>query len=83
MLRILSEKKLRDFYSKNIGKQYSVLFETENKDGFMYGFTENYLKIKHPYKAELCNTVQPVIVKGFGEDGNLEAVFTEEVVPAL
>lgn len=73
MLRILSEKKLRDFYSKHIGKTYSVLFETENKDGFMYGFTENYLKIRHPYNAELCNTIQRITVNGIAEDGNVEA----------
>jgi threonylcarbamoyladenosine tRNA methylthiotransferase MtaB len=83
MLRILSEKKLRAFYEKNIGKNFSVLFEGENKNGFMFGFTENYLKIKHPYSADLTNTIQLVTISGFGEEGNLEAKFKEEVVPAL
>jgi threonylcarbamoyladenosine tRNA methylthiotransferase MtaB len=73
MLRILSEKKLRAFYEKNSGKNFSVLFETENKDGFLYGFTENYLKIKHPFSPALCNTLQPVTIKGITEDGNVEA----------
>ncbi|MBC7864817.1 MAG: tRNA (N(6)-L-threonylcarbamoyladenosine(37)-C(2))-methylthiotransferase MtaB [Bacteroidia bacterium] len=83
MLRILSEKKLRSFYEKNIGKKFTVLFEGENKNGFMFGFTENYLKIKHPFSEELSNTLQTITIKGFEEDGNLEAVFTEEQVPAL
>ena len=83
MLRILSEKKLRAFYEKNIGKSFNVLFEHENKNGFMFGFTENYLKIKHPYSENLSNTIHEVVIKGFEEHGNLEAIFSEEVVPAL
>src|ERR1700741_344988 len=51
MLRILSAKKLRHFYEQHIGKQHKVLFEQENKDGFMFGFTENYLKVKYPFDA--------------------------------
>jgi threonylcarbamoyladenosine tRNA methylthiotransferase MtaB len=80
MLRILSEKKLRKFYEENLNKNYSVLFESENKDGFMYGFTENYLKIKQAYNAELCNTIQPVTILKIADDGNLEGAITEEVV---
>ncbi len=55
MLRILSAKKLRYFYEQHLTKSYKVLFEQENKNGFMYGFTENYLKIKHPFNPQLCN----------------------------
>lgn len=77
MLRILSEKKLRFFYEKNIGKTFSVLFESENKNGFIYGFTENYLKVKYPYHSSLVNTVKKIKIKGFDEDGSLLAEFFE------
>ena len=70
MLRILSAKKLRSFYEQHINTNHKVLFEQENKDGFMYGFTENYLKIKHPYQAELCKQTMDITVSGIDTDGN-------------
>ena len=83
MLRILSEKKLRLFYEKHIGSEFTVLFESENKNGFIQGFTENYLKIKFPFREDWCNTLKKITIKGFEQDGNLEAVFNESAVPAL
>ena len=56
MLRGLSAKKLRAFYNSQQGSRREVLFETENKDGFMYGYTENYLRVKAPYNEGLVNT---------------------------
>jgi threonylcarbamoyladenosine tRNA methylthiotransferase MtaB len=83
MLRILSEKKLNSFYEKNLGKKYKVLFEAENKDGFLYGYTENYLKVKFPFNAELCNTMKEVYIKRIEELGNIEVDLIEEIVPPL
>ena len=83
MLRILSEKKLRLFYEKQIGSEFTVLFESENKNGFIQGFTENYLKIKFPFREDWCNNLKKITIKGFEQDGNLEAVFNESAVPAL
>ena len=51
MLHILSDKKKRAFYESQVGKEGTVLWESENNDGWMYGFTENYIKMKQPY----CN----------------------------
>jgi threonylcarbamoyladenosine tRNA methylthiotransferase MtaB len=82
-LRILSEKKLRSFYEQNIDGEFSVLFESENKNGFLHGFTENYLRIRHPYRSDLVSSIQTIRVKGFEEDGSLEAVFSESGIPAL
>jgi threonylcarbamoyladenosine tRNA methylthiotransferase MtaB len=73
MLRILSAKKLRAFYEKQKGKNQEVLFEHENKNGFMYGFTQNYVKVKHPFAGELCNTLATVTLGDFDEEGNLQA----------
>ncbi len=69
MLRALSIKKRRAFYESQIGKEKTVLFEGEDKDGFMYGFTENYVKVKTPFQKELVNTLQAVILTKIDEDG--------------
>ena len=69
MLRGLSVKKRRFFYETQIGKNKSVLFEEENKDGFIYGFTENYVKVKYPYNKNLINTIKEVNLKNIDEDG--------------
>ena len=46
MLKLLSAKKKRLFYEQQQGSIRTVLFEGENKDGSMYGFTENYIRVK-------------------------------------
>lgn len=48
ILRELSNKKRFDFYNRNIGKIHNVLFETVKEDGYIYGFTENYIKTRIP-----------------------------------
>jgi threonylcarbamoyladenosine tRNA methylthiotransferase MtaB len=73
MLRILSAKKLRKFYEMQLGKQGKVLFEHENKGGYMFGFTDNYLKIKMPFDPELINTPFDVTINSFDESGHLLA----------
>ena len=79
MLRILSAKKLRQFYEKNLNQSLSVLFENENKEGMMFGFTENYLKIAHPYNEQLVNKITRVRTKKIAEDGfiNIEELEAE------
>jgi len=71
MLRILSAKKLRHFYEQQKGKEATVIFEHENKNGFMYGFTQNYVKVKYPFDLSLCNTPQGITMADFDEDGNM------------
>ncbi len=71
MLRILSAKKLRAFYETNKGKTLEVLFEHENKNGFLYGYTQNYVRVKHPFDEALCNTSAPVSLLDFDEEGNM------------
>lgn len=80
MLRILSAKKLRAFYETQRAKEHVVIFEHENKNGFMYGFTENYVKVKYPYNADLCNQPLEVIVGDFDEDGNMTCVVKEQLL---
>ncbi len=79
MLRILSAKKLRNFYQKQIGKRFNVIFEHENKNGFMYGFTQNYIKVKYPFDNDLCNKPTAVTITEFDEDGNMNCELVKKV----
>lgn len=56
----LSELKLHAFYEAHIGREAEVLFEHTRKGGMMYGFTENYIKVEHPYDASMVNQVYRV-----------------------
>jgi threonylcarbamoyladenosine tRNA methylthiotransferase MtaB len=68
-LHLLSDRKKRQFYSENIGAERSVLFEQEEDNGIMYGFTENYVKVKHPYDETLVNTFQTIKLVELDRDG--------------
>jgi threonylcarbamoyladenosine tRNA methylthiotransferase MtaB len=69
MLRVLSAKKKRHFYEQQKGSVRTVLFEGENKDGFMYGFTENYIRVKAPFNTEWINQLMPTKLNTIDEDG--------------
>ena len=60
ILRNLSDKKRQSFYQNNIGKTHSVLFENQDKYGYIYGFTENYIKIKSKYELNMQNSLKKV-----------------------
>lgn len=60
MLHILSDKKRRAFYEEHLGGTYSVLWEAENDEDTMYGFTSNYIKVKTPYDPALVNEITQV-----------------------
>ena len=77
MLRGLSVKKRRAFYESQIGKNRTVLFETENKEGYIHGFTENYVKIKMPWNPELANTLQKITLANIDDDGCVRAQILE------
>ncbi len=80
MLRILSAKKLRAFYEKNLGTSQTVIFENESKGEFMFGFTENYVKVKYPYSAELVNISVEVNLESFDEEGNVLVSVKENIL---
>lgn len=68
-LHILSDKKKRAFYEQNIGTYRTVLFEHEEDNGIMYGFTENYVKVKTPFDAQMVNTFQRIELTEIDRDG--------------
>lgn len=81
MLRILSAKKLRSFYMHHIGETRTVLFEADNKEGYMHGFTDNYIKVKTPYNAALINQLKEVMLDKLDADGCMTiTILKEELV---
>jgi threonylcarbamoyladenosine tRNA methylthiotransferase MtaB len=75
MLRGLSVKKRRAFYESQIGTNRTVLFESENKEGYIHGFTENYVKVKTPWNPELVNTLHDIQLTKIDEDGSVRMEF--------
>lgn len=77
MLRILSEKKKRHFYSQYIGQTRTALFEVSKNKDLMNGFTDNYLKIELPYNPEMINELGQVQLDMINDKGNFEATLKE------
>lgn len=72
MLHILSEKKRRSFYEQNLGNIGEVLFESDEKDGYMHGFSKNYVKVRTPYDPLLVNEIIPVKFLTIAPTGDVE-----------
>jgi threonylcarbamoyladenosine tRNA methylthiotransferase MtaB len=80
MLRGLSAKKRRAFYETQIGTTRTVLFEGENKSGYIHGFTENYVKVKAPWNPELVNTLHQVELTEIDADGLVRFQFANSEI---
>ena len=75
MLRGLSAKKRNAFYESQLGKEKTVLFESDNKQGYIHGFTENYVKVKAPWDPALVNTLHKVKLTKIDADGMVRFEF--------
>jgi threonylcarbamoyladenosine tRNA methylthiotransferase MtaB len=80
MLRGLSAKKRRAFYESQLGNTLTVLFENDNKEGYINGFTENYVKVKTPWNPELINSLKTITLTEIDEDGLVRFDFRKELV---
>jgi threonylcarbamoyladenosine tRNA methylthiotransferase MtaB len=80
MLRGLSVKMRRAFYESQLSTTRTVLFESENKEGYIHGFTENYIKVKAFWNPELVNTLQQVKLTDIDEDGLVKFDFADSLV---
>ena len=80
LLRGLSAKKRRAFYESQLGTYRTVLFEGENKEGYINGFTENYVKVKSPWNPALVNTLHKVVLSEIDSDGLLRFEFEESLM---
>ena len=79
MLRGLSAKKRRAFYESQINTQHTVLFEGENKLGYIHGFTENYVKVKTTWDPSLVNTLHLVVLNEIDSDGLVRIKFGNRI----
>ena len=74
VLRALSAKKRHQFYESQLGKEVSVLFENENKKGYIQGFSTNYVKVRAPWNPEWVNTTKKVRLTEIDEGGYVRFV---------
>ena len=72
-LRILSNKLQRSFYEKYLDTEHTALFEQDDRDGYLYGFTDNYIKIKIPFQAKVCRTKKQIKLLSIDKDGIMKA----------
>lgn len=80
MLRILSQKKINHFYAEHTGTTRTVLFESEDQEGMIHGFTDNYIKVKTPFDPSLINQLTEVRLTSVANDMTVE---TEVLEPIL
>jgi len=69
IMQQLSSHKKNVFYKENRGHSSPVLWEKDNVKGYMYGFTENYIKVKTSFDEERVNTIEKVQLNHLDEDG--------------
>jgi len=80
MLHILSDKKRRSFYESQLNKTDEVLFEGDIKEGYMHGFTRNYVKVKAKYDPVLVNELKRVHLTQISADGDVEITEATEIL---
>ena len=69
MLRILSEKKKRSFYESQIGQYRTILFENDNREGYMLGYTDNYVRVKTFWNPQWANKTISAKLSEIDQDG--------------
>tara|TARA_A100000164_G_scaffold188213_1_gene167046 strand:+ start:38 stop:1402 length:1365 start_codon:yes stop_codon:yes gene_type:complete len=78
MLRSLSEKKRRIFYNSQINRVRPVLFESENKLGYILGYTDNYIRVRHPWNPNLSNKIVQAKLIEIDNDGFVRIKISEK-----
>ena len=69
LLRLLSSRKKANFYERNIGSIQDVLFESEKKNGFIEGFSSNYIRFRRPWDPNLIGTIVKSIFINIDSEG--------------
>ena len=69
LLRLLSSRKKAAFYERNVGSIQDVLFESEEKDGFIEGFSSNYIRFRRPWDPNLIGTIVKSIFIDIDSEG--------------
>lgn len=81
-LRILSAKKKRAFYESQVGKTETVLWETQDNEGYLHGYTANYVRVKRPFDPALANTLEKVKFTEIDRDGIVKVEEVKSFVEA-
>lgn len=68
-LHELSDQKKQSFYVQNQGSLQEVLWESDIQNGFIFGFTGNYIRCKTPSDFNKVNTIEKVILQSVDNDG--------------
>lgn len=71
-------KKRRAFMRARLAQSRTVLFESENKEGYIHGFTENYVKVKAPWNPDLVNTLHQIVLSKIDDDGLVRFEFSSK-----
>ena len=82
MLRSLSVKLKRNFYRSQLESNKNILFESENKKGFIHGFSENYVRVKTPWRKKLVDSIVDCELKEISEDGYVISEVNKKLVTA-
>ena len=69
LLRSLSVQLKRKFYKNQLGSNQNILFENENKNGYIHGFSSNYVRVKTPWRKDLVDCIKPYKLKNIDLDG--------------
>ena len=80
LLRGLSLKKRHAFYESQLGSHQTVLFEDKNKEGYIFGYTDNYIKVKMPWNPAYVNKLKKVVLRSIDRDGVVRIELIEEPV---
>jgi threonylcarbamoyladenosine tRNA methylthiotransferase MtaB len=83
ILRSLSQKKQHYFYQQNLGKIRKVLWEDEEKNGKMFGYTDNYIRVGIDYDSNLSGKIYSVKLLDFDVDAKCvrgEVIMSKENV---
>jgi threonylcarbamoyladenosine tRNA methylthiotransferase MtaB len=83
MLHILSEKKKRAFYETQLNKFETVLFEADEEEGYMNGFTSNYVKVKTKFEESLVNQLAEVQLKSIDGNGIMDITLEKILIPQI
>lgn len=81
-LNILSTKLKRSFYQSQLGKERSVLWEKDNHDGWIQGYSDNYLRVQAPYNASLCNSISNIKIGNINSEGLLDCELITDKIEA-
>ena len=63
----------RSFYQKYLNTEHTALLEQDNHEGMLYGFTDNYIKVKVPFNEKICRSKQQIKLLEIDSDGIMKA----------